>query len=299
VTRAVWVVALGGLGAVASAAPPPTKSAMLPTRRSDAAALTARVETLARKLDERRGVPPAGSDASSAVDLGPTLDRANAMLAAGKVDDAAVLLDLTLDLGVRSPGRLSNPSGFLHAHVARAVVALARREVGQAEALLARALRYDPTLTLSSDESSPRVRVAFDEVRRSLGAHPALDRQSLGDLAQGRVLVGRAAADGQLECLLFDNGRLVASTLAADDAQALAALDTGDASTSLVVAPLAPVEKPALVVTPTEKPRRRRTWLWALVPVGAAVVAGVVVAVVLTRPSPSGSPAEWNVEPHF
>jgi hypothetical protein len=213
-------------------------------------------------------------------------------------------LDLALDLGARSPGRISNPAEFLHAHVARASLALARRESGQAEALLARALRYDPTLTLSADESSPRVRVVFDEARRSLGPRPTLAPELLGDLGEGRVLVGRAAASGQLEYFLVEDGRVMAATIGDDDAQALHALDGGArVSPKATMATMAPARGPAADVASPATTRaarpRRRAWLWALVPVGAIVVTGVVVlSVLLTRPS-EPSAADWNVVPHF
>ncbi len=274
VSRCATVLALLGVSVVAQAQP--FTVGVLPSRRDDVAALRARVLRLGATVGGVAAAPP--------FSLAPLVGRADELSAAGRLDEAAALYDLAVEQGSRAPLAVDDPAALVHALVARASIGLARGEAAQATTLLGRALRWDPTLTLTAAENTPRVAAAWARVRAAAGATPALGRGDFGADC-GHLLVARALADGTVELSRVEGCR--------SEARAIAAADVPDAvvvaqlGASLAVAP--PPSKPR---TPTYK----RAWVWVTLGLGAALLAGgAVTAWALTRPT-DGS---WNVTPRF
>src|SRR5262249_19533112 len=134
------------IGPVGAAEPnPPGDSLLLPTRRADRAQLAVRL---------RRWVGTADGDQPGHVliDLGGDINQARAKYVAGELDQAAALLDGTIERGQTNVDRLVQPGDFVSAQLLRVSIALARRETGRADELLRRVLRYDPRLQLNEEE---------------------------------------------------------------------------------------------------------------------------------------------------
>jgi hypothetical protein len=246
----------------------------------------------------RIGATLGAAAAARPLSLTPVTTRADGLSAAGHFDEAAALYDVAVEEGVRAPLDVEDPAALLHALVARASIGLARGEEAQAEALLARALRWDPTFTLLPDENTPRVRAAWARVVARAGAPPPLSDQDFGARCDGeRLLVARRLATGALELSRVEHCRVVARATLADDtpdadARGLLGLPPPPAP-SVAAATTTPQQQPP----PPRKPVYKRAWLWITVSVAAAAVAAGGVGIwAATRPNSNN---EWNVTPRF
>ena len=246
---------------------------LLPSRRADAPELRARLLRL--------GVTIGARPAAAPFSLAPLVGRADELSAAGRLDEAAALYDLAVEQGGRAPLAVDDAPALLHAMVARASIGLARGEEAQATALLGRALRWDPTLTLTADENRPRLAAAWAKVRATLAAAPPLERAELGaDCAQ--LIVGRRLDERTSEISRVEGCRSVARAVVGDD--------VSDAAIAAQLGAALPPPAPA------RKPPYKRAWVWITVAAGAVVIAGAgVTAWALTRPNTSS----WNVTPRF
>jgi hypothetical protein len=260
----------------------PLAAGLLPSRRSDAPALRARVARLGGTLGAAPLSPP--------FSLAPIVARADGLSAAGRFDEAAALYDLAVEQGTRAPLDVADPPALLHAMVARASIGLARGEQTQAEALLARALRWDPTFSLLPEENTPRVRAAWARVVARAAMPPPLGDGDLGARCD-RLLVARRIDEARVELIRIAGCLAVARTTTSDD------LADGRVRAALGLPPLAPAITAAAPPPPPPRvPVYKRPWLWITVSVAAAAVAGGGVGIwAATRSSSS----LWNVTPHF
>jgi hypothetical protein len=201
---------------------------VLPTRRADGGALRARVERLTALVAAR-----VHGRVASAPPVDPALrarfQRARSLALAGSLDEAASLVDTALEDGARSLDRIGDAAAeLLDAHMRRVVIALARGEHDRLRELLVRALRWDPSLTLSPAEATPQLRAAVDDARTRARAIPPFEttdlREACEELAD-LVLVARANADGTLELKRYDDCEPVRALTVApgDDDAAVAA----------------------------------------------------------------------------
>lgn len=249
--------------------PPEMPSRALPSRAPGAAELGAHAQRVADHLAKLLGVHERGDSAPA--DEGEPLRAALDLHAQGRLDEAADSFDLALTRGARRPHAVADPAAFVSAHLARAAIALARGEDKLAETLLARAMAYDPTLTLTPAEDSPTLRRTFDRVRQRLGATPDLAPADLGEGCDGGLVVARLVADG-IELRRYDDCKLVATVVApatrsaAEIARALAGDD---------VVAVAPPVKPFSPPPPREH-FYQRAWFW--IAVGGVVAASAGTA---------------------
>jgi hypothetical protein len=214
----------------AAATAPTLSVVVLPSRRPDAGSLRDRVHAVAESVAARLGAAVVPTQTPRSLDIVARLDRARHLALEGSIDEAAALMDPTLDEATRTIDALdvSAATELVTAVVRRAVIALARGEVALARRLLSRVLTYDPTFDLLPIERSPQVRAALDDVRRELGADRPLDPTDLGDACTHAavIIVGRPSSTGTgatIELSRFDQCRLVArSTLSATDREASA-----------------------------------------------------------------------------
>jgi hypothetical protein len=250
----------------------------LPSRRAHGA-LDKHARDLATELQRRWSATPMPA---AAADLGARFERAQALAASARFDDAATAFDAVLEDSARQVDRPLDPIALTAAVVKRSAIALARNETERAEELLHRLLRYDPGFTLTPSEASPALRAAFE---RAATQGPAPIRAAdLGEACQAPVeivLVARAAAadlgPDAVEISRFDRTpdgdgcRSVSSAVAAtsrDDAEAVSAL----------VEPM-PAAPPAPVIADATPPRphiaQRALGISALVIGAAFTSAGV------------------------
>src|SRR5262245_52138193 len=113
----------------------------MPSRTPPSPALRARIDGLARALGilGRSGAAPSFA-------LATTVSRAEASASTGHLDEAAALLDVAIEEGMRAPLQVADPPALVKAMVARATIGLARGE--RVDPLIERLLRYDPTFDL-------------------------------------------------------------------------------------------------------------------------------------------------------
>jgi hypothetical protein len=266
---------------------------MLPSRSPDAPALRERLLRL--------GAAAGATAAPATLTLAPFTRRADGLSAAGRLDEAAALYDLAVEQGTRAPLEVEDQAALVHALVARASIGLARGEQAQAEMLLERALRWDPTLTLLPDENTPRMRAAFGRVGARAGAPPPVTSAELGARCD-HLLVARRLGPGTLEVSRVDACQPAARTrLGVDtpDAAALAALGLPPAPRALAPssASASSSSSSSSSSSAAQRPLYRRAWLWVTVSLVAVAVAGAGVGIwAATRPSDAGT---WNVTPHF
>src|SRR5947199_239226 len=83
----------------------------LPARRAEAAELSAHVTRIVARVAERTG-KTASDRSQPPLDLAPLLAQADAHFLAGRIDEAAAVLDATLDNGSRAPERLVDSASF-------------------------------------------------------------------------------------------------------------------------------------------------------------------------------------------
>lgn len=250
----------------------PLRVGLLPTTSPRAAGLRATLDAVAKLV-----APSAAALPSFA--LAPAVTRADVLLSAGRLDEAASLFDVAIDEGVRAPLAVADPAALVHAHLMRATIGLARGETDRAESLLMRLLRWDPTFAPAAADATPRLTATLERVRARLGPRPPLAPTDAGDACTGETLAMRPLADGG-ELFRLDHCRVVATTLARH-AAAPAAL-----ASALGWAPAVP---------PKKRPVYRRAWFWATL--GSAVlVAGGAAAVGAWAATRSD---QWHVTPHL
>jgi hypothetical protein len=229
VFRRALVVVL--LASDAAAAPSSLSVVVLPSRGPDAGALRDRAHAVAGSVAARLGLPLSSTRGGRALEITIRLRRARQLALAGSIDEAAALMDPTLEEAARAIDELDTSAGseLVTAIVRRVVIGLARGEVALARRLLARVLRYDPTFELLPGEGSPQVRAALDDLRNQAGGDSALEPADLGDVcARTSVILAARASSARpaIELSRFDECRLVAHALvrAVDEASAVAAL---------------------------------------------------------------------------
>ena len=146
--------------------------------------------------------------------LADRLKRARSLSVAGKIDEAAQLLDEVLAEGTRAPERIPEPSSFVAGALRRAAIAMGRGEAQVGQEILERLYRWDPTLTLAPVDATPPLTAALEEIRTRFGKSPPLVRTDLGALDTAAItLVARRTADG-LEVSRFDDGQLTTRVIA-------------------------------------------------------------------------------------
>jgi hypothetical protein len=254
---------------VAAAGPREVAAFTLPSRDPQAVMLATRVRSLGAALARaRRAVLVDGPGTrTSTSDVALTLAQAQELASAANLDEAARLLDTALEAAARAPHRFADSDALIAAAVTRASIALARGEPPIAARWLEQLLRWAPTLTLTPDEESPRMRAALAAARTRLGPHPELRREDLGGLcAVDELLVARPLGPARIEVLRLRDCKVVATAVvAALDESVLPLLDVAPAAN--------PASTPA---TPASAPPVwRRGWFWVGVGV-AASVTGIV-----------------------
>lgn len=215
--RALVVLAAAPLWAAPASArePPRVAGFALPSRHPDARLLETRAcrvaELLARRLSGRYvdattvGTPLEG-------DLGGVLARARRLEAEGALDEAAATYDVVLKRATRSLHRVSDPAGLVTAWVARASIAVARGEVDQARAVLARLRRYDAGFALRLAEDRPSMRAIVAAVDRGRGPRRPLGEEDLGEICERGpdvLVVGPRLERGAAELVRLDRCREV------------------------------------------------------------------------------------------
>ncbi|MDB4962575.1 MAG: hypothetical protein JWP01_2574 [Myxococcales bacterium] len=202
-------------------------------------------------------------------DLTAAALRAESLAQSAAFDEAAATFDLVLRLGAEHPGRISNPSLYVRAHVGRAELAVARQEDALARSLVERLLTYDVGFRLSATAATPGLLALFDAVVRQTGSRRRLDVALLGAACRDAnlLVVVRSLGGGAFEVGLYDSSCRV-----------LATTDAGVRELSTAVAQRLLFEAFGSdpIVDTTPSPRRsafRSPWFWA--GTGAAVALSV------------------------
>ncbi|MGE3545197.1 MAG: hypothetical protein AB7L28_14770 [Kofleriaceae bacterium] len=264
-------------------------------------------ERLALRLGGKlvTGIPHA--DSATALDVTGLLVRAQPLIAAGSIDDAANILDIALDAAARRPSLVSDPAAFVSGTISRVQIATARGETARAEELIERLLRFSPALKLSVEEDSPRVREVVDRVRDRIGARPKLRIGDLGDDCQGEVdvlIVSRNLGEAQ-ELTRFDHCKLVKTVtvaqVATDEEIELGLLTAREVKLNIPTPeppPPPPITAPPVARDDVERPSPiyQRPWFWV-------AAAGLVAtsAIVIWQVRGDDEPIEQGVHviPHF
>jgi hypothetical protein len=270
------------LASATAAAEPTLRWGALPTASPRAAELRAAADAVAHAIAPVAVTPPSFA-------LGATVARADALGAAGRLDEAAALFDVAIDEGERAPLQVADGAALVHAHVARATIGLARGEGERAEALMARVLRWDPTFRPSATDETPRLLAVLDGLRERLGPRPPLSHGDAGESCADEYVVARPIGDG-IELVRLVGCRPVAATVARGASGA-------DATTVPPPAALATALGWTAPATPRSErtPVYRRAWFWVTLAGAAVVAVGTGVGIwAATR-----GPVEWNVTPHL
>lgn len=198
------------------------------------------------------------------------LDESLALALAGRLDDAASSLEVSIAAAMDSLHELGASVRLLDAHAMLASIEEARGHQGRADELLDRVLELDPGFEPRPEQKSPRL---LEALRRAHARHrgaPELRVATLGRACRGAdvLVVARGAADGRVELFRFEGCRLVARARAGagETAERLAiSLDPG--------------------VPSSPRPIYRKPWFW--VGCAAVVAAGSVATYFLLRDEPS------------
>ena len=229
------------------------------------------VDRVAKRLSARVvGIAPRAS--APELNIETALQRARELELAGSFDEAAASYDLSLEEASQALGYLRKPALFVTASVARASIALVRKEQSVAERILGRLLAYDPGFALRTQENRPSLRQALSSAR---DAPAAVTPELLGRQCESsqHLVVARAAQHGKIELLRLRECKVVASTLVQRSAsdEAIAAALTPDTAHQ-------------------RKPWYGRWWVWA----AAGIAAGSVAVTLAITTGDQGV----NVVPH-
>jgi hypothetical protein len=238
-----------------------------PTRAVDWVAHQARVLRAATRVAQRLAAPAPTDPKASVIDLSGRFARAQAALVAGRLDEAARLFDAAIEDAARAPHRLGNGGELITAYVARASIGLARGEQARAKDLLARALRYDPGLTLTVTEESPALASALEEARQRAAAPAPIAPADLAPVCRdsGTFVIGRALGVDSIEWSRWDGCRQVSSI----------ALPAGTPDEEVSSAIIDPASHSAAIARKAEPSRTRKRW-----PIGAGIgAAGLVLTI--------------------
>ncbi len=191
----------------------------------------------------------ASTPSPASIDLRDPLARAKSLMISGAVDEAATLLDQTIERALHALAAINDASApdLIALHIRRASVALARGEVGRARMLIGRLYRWDPALSFAPSEDTPPMRAMLDQLRRELGKAPPLEQTDLGDLCRTDVVIAGRKLGDVIELRRFD--RCVASaevSLGASDPDDLAIRALGQAALSLPTAVTRTVARPGV-----------------------------------------------------
>jgi hypothetical protein len=225
---------------------------VLPSRRADRAATIERTEKITAAVRERLSALAVADPKRSGrlVYLAHLLEHAQALAIAAKLDEAAGAFDSALADGVRGIDRLANPQAFVTAHFQRVSIAFARNEGARADDLLARVIRYDPTVALVGEENRPRMQAALETAKKRLGERPELRAEDLGDAcrAADTVLIARVLDEpgAALEIVRYDRCVRAASVTS-----------TSMESDAAIAAELAPGAPPVAIAKPAAQPRKK------------------------------------------